>query len=200
MQKPLQIGITGGIGSGKTLVCKIFGKLGVPIYDADSRAKNIMTTDGILVDQIKKEFGSLCYDAKGVLNREYLSALVFAKQDKLKQLNALVHPRVAVDYEQWVEKQVGSKYVLKEAALLFESGSYKMLDKIILVTAPKEIRVKRVLERDSHRTTEDVEKIIHNQLSEKEKEEKANFIIRNNENELIVPQILVLHKRFNSMN
>lgn len=200
MQKPIQIGITGGIGSGKTLVCKIFGTLGVPVYDADSRAKNIMTTDGILVDQIKKEFGSLSYDARGVLNREYLSAAVFSKQDKLKQLNALVHPRVAIDYGQWVEKHAESKYVLKEAALLFESGSYKMLDKIILVRAPKEIRMKRVLERDSHRTKEDVEKIINNQLSEEEKEAKANFIIRNNETELIVPQILDLHKRFNSMN
>ena len=200
MQKPIQIGITGGIGSGKSLVCKIFGVLGVPAYDADSRAKNLMTTDGILIDQIKKEFGSLSYDAKGTLNREFLSATVFAKQDKLKQLNALVHPRVAVDYKQWVEEHAGNKYVLKETALLFESGSYKELDKIILVTAPKEIRIERVLARDNHRTKEDVEKIIQNQISEEEKEAKANFIIRNNESELIVPQVLDLHKRFNSMN
>ncbi len=200
MRKPIQIGITGGIGSGKTLVSKIFGVLGVPVYDADSRAKNIMTTDGILVDQIKKEFGSLSYDARGMLNRAYLSAMVFSKQDRLKQLNALVHPRVAIDYEKWVTEQGASKYVLKEAALLFESGSYKLLDKIILVTAPEEIRMKRVLERDAHRTKADVEKIINNQLSEQEKEAKANFIIRNNETELIVPQILDLHERFNSMN
>lgn len=200
MQKPIQIGITGGIGSGKSLVCKIFGVLGVPAYDADSRAKNLMTTDGILIDQIKKEFGSLSYDVKGGLNREFLSATVFSKQDKLKQLNALVHPRVAVDYKQWVEEHAGNKYVLKEAALLFESGSYKELDKIILVTAPKEIRIERVLARDNHRTKEDVEKIIQNQISEEEKEAKANFIIRNNESELIVPQVVDLHKRFNSMN
>jgi len=200
MQKPIQIGITGGIGSGKSLVCKIFGVLGVPAYDADSRAKNLMTTDGILIDQIKKEFGSLSYDVKGGLNREFLSATVFSKQDKLKQLNALVHPRVAVDYKQWVEEHEGNKYVLKEAALLFESGSYKELDKIILVTAPKEIRIERVLARDNHRTKEDVEKIIRNQISEEEKEAKANFIIRNSESELIVPQIVDLHKRFNSMN
>ncbi|HRG80612.1 MAG TPA: dephospho-CoA kinase [Cyclobacteriaceae bacterium] len=200
MQKPIQIGITGGIGSGKSLVCKIFGVLGVPAYDADSRAKNLMTTDGILIDQIKKEFGSLSYDVKGGLNREFLSATVFSKQDKLKQLNALVHPRVAVDYKQWVEEHAGNKYVLKEAALLFESGSYKELDKIIVVTAPKEIRIERVLARDNHRTKEDVEKIIQNQISEEEKEAKANFIIRNNESELIVPQVVDLHKRFNSMN
>lgn len=200
MRNPIQIGITGGIGSGKTLVSKIFGVLGAPVYDADSRAKNIMTTDGILVEQIKKEFGSLSYDASGMLNREYLSATVFAKQDRLKQLNALVHPRVAIDYEKWVTEQGERNYVLKEAALLFESGSYKMLDKIILVSAPKEIRMKRVLARDSHRTKEDVEKIILNQLSESEKEANANFVIRNNESELIVPQILDLHNRFNSMN
>ncbi|HPW62049.1 MAG TPA: dephospho-CoA kinase [Cyclobacteriaceae bacterium] len=200
MQKPIQIGITGGIGSGKSLVCKIFGVLGVPAYDADSRAKNLMTTDGILIDQIKKEFGSLSYDVKGGLNREFLSATVFSKQDKLKQLNALVHPRIAVDYKQWVEEHEENKYVLKEAALLFESGSYKELDKIIVVTAPKEIRIERVLARDNHRTKEDVEKIIQNQISEEEKEAKANFIIRNNESELIVPQVVDLHKRFNSMN
>lgn len=200
MRKPIQIGITGGIGSGKSLVCKIFAVLGVPAYDADSRAKNLMTTDGILIHQIKKEFGSLSYDEKGVLNREFLSATVFANQDKLKQLNTLVHPRVAVDYEKWVNEYAENKYVLKEAALLFESDSYQMLDKIILVTAPKEIRIERVLARDPHRTKEDVEKIIQNQLSEEEKEAKANFIIRNSESELIVPQILDLHKRFNSMN
>lgn len=200
MRKPIQIGITGGIGSGKSLVCKIFGVLGVPAYDADSRAKNLMTTDGILIHQIKKEFGSLSYDAKGVLNREFLSATVFANQDKLKRLNALVHPRVAVDYEKWVNEHAENKYVLKEAALLFESGSYQMLDEVILVTASKEIRIERVLARDPHRTKEDVEKIIQNQLSEEEKEAKANYIIRNSESELIVPQIVDLHKRFNSMN
>lgn len=198
--RPLQVGITGGIGSGKSLVCKIFGKLGVPAYDADSRAKILMTTDGILVEQIKKEFGSLSYDGTGGLNREFLSATVFTKEDKLKKLNALVHPRVAIDYEQWVGTKAGCNYVLKEAALLFESGSYKMLDTVILVSAPKEVRIGRVLTRDSHRTLADIEKIIQNQLSEEEKEAKANFIIRNNESELIVPQILNLHERFNSMN
>jgi len=199
-EKPLQVGITGGIGSGKSLVCKVFRILGIPAYDADSRAKILMTTDGILVEQIKKEFGSLSYDGEGELNRKFLSRTVFAKEDKLKKLNALVHPRVAVDYEQWVRAQTGCNYVLKEAALLFESGSYQMLDKVILVSAPREVRIKRVLARDTHRTKEDVEQIILNQLSEAEKEAKANFIIRNNESELIVPQILNLHERFNSMN
>lgn len=200
MKLPLQIGITGGIGSGKSLVCKIFKVLGVPTYDADSRAKNLMTTDGILVNQIKKEFGSLSYTSEGVLNREYLSASVFSKPDKLEKLNSFVHPRVAVDFKQWVEKQVGNKYVLKEAALLFESGSYRTLDKVILVTAPEAMRIKRVLARDKHRTQADVENIISNQLSEEQKEMKADYIIRNDESELILPQVLELHERFNSLN
>lgn len=200
METPLQVGITGGIGSGKSLICKIFGVLGVPVYDADYRAKNLMTTDGILIDQIKKEFGSLSYNEKGALNREYLSAAVFSEPARLEKLNSFVHPRVEVDYNQWVSANNRSKYVLKEAALLFEAGSYLKLDQIILVTAPQEIRIARVLVRDVHRTKEDIVKIIQNQMPEAEKELKANFIIRNDESELIVPQVLKLHKWFNSMN
>jgi dephospho-CoA kinase len=200
METPLQVGITGGIGSGKSLICKIFGVLGVPVYDADYRAKNLMTTDGILIDQIKKEFGSLSYNEKGALNREYLSAAVFSEPARLEKLNSFVHPRVEVDYNQWVSANNRSKYVLKEAALLFEAGSYLKLDQIILVTAPQEIRIARVLVRDVHRTKEDIVKIIQNQMPEAEKEPKANFIIRNDESELIVPQVLKLHRWFNSMN
>jgi dephospho-CoA kinase len=200
METPLQVGITGGIGSGKSLICKIFGVLGVPVYDADYRAKNLMTTDGILIDQIKKEFGSLSYNEKGALNREYLSAAVFSEPARLEKLNSFVHPRVEVDYNQWVSANNRSKYVLKEAALLFEAGSYLKLDQIILVTAPQEIRIARVLVRDVHRTKEDIVKILKNQMPEAEKELKANFIIRNDESELIVPQVLKLHKWFNSMN
>lgn len=200
METPLQVGITGGIGSGKSLICKIFGVLGVPVYDADYRAKNLMTTDGILIDQIKKEFGSLSYNEKGALNREYLSATVFSEPARLEKLNSFVHPRVEVDYNQWVSVNNRSKYVLKEAALLFEAGSYLKLDQIILVTASQEIRIARVLVRDAHRTKEDIVKIIKNQMPEAEKELKANFIIRNDESELIVPQVLKLHKWFNSMN
>jgi dephospho-CoA kinase len=200
MKLPLQIGITGGIGSGKSLVCKVFQVLGVPTYDADSRAKNLMTTDGILVNQIKKEFGSLSYNSEGVLDRKFLSASVFGNAEKLTTLNSLVHPRVAEDFKLWVEEHAGHAYVLKEAALLFESGSYLTLDKIILVSAPEAMRIKRVLVRDKHRTEADVENIIRNQLPEEEKEMKADYIIRNNERELVLPQVLELHERFNSMN
>jgi dephospho-CoA kinase len=198
MGKPLQIGITGGIGSGKSLVCKIFNALGAPTYDADSRAKMVMTTDGILVDAIKKEFGILTYDAKGVLNRQYLANNVFNQPDKLKRLNELVHPRVALDYEQWVGSQADVKYVLKEAALLFESGSYQSLDKIIVVTAPETLRVQRVLVRDPHRGIEQTKEIIRNQLAEEEKIKRADYVIANDETTLLIPQVLKLHLQFSA--
>jgi dephospho-CoA kinase len=174
--------------------------LGVPAYDADSRAKILMTTDGILTQQIKKEFGSLSYNAKGELNREFLSAEVFGKMEKLELLNSLVHPRVAIDYSQWVVDHADHSYVIKEAALLFESGSYKALDKTILVTAPAALRIRRVLKRDNHRSKADVERIIQSQLPEAKKETMADYIIRNDETELLVLQILKLHKRFNTIN
>lgn len=170
------------------------------MYDADNQAKKLMTTDGILIGQIKKEFGSLSYDERGMLNREWLADTVFNDPEKLKKLNSLVHPKVAVDYEQWVRKQSGAKYCLKEAALLFEAGSYQMLDKIMVVTAPDEVRIKRVLQRDPHRSKTDVERIINNQIPQDEKIKMADFIIKNDESELVVSQVLKLHKWFNSMN
>lgn len=199
MYQPIQIGITGGIGSGKSLVCRIFHALGVPVYDADSQAKKLMTTDGILIDEIKKEFGSLCYDEKGLLNRELLSKTVFNNPEKLAKLNSLVHPRVAIDYNQWMHEQSGAKYCLKEAALLFEAGSYQLLSKIIVVIAPDELRIKRVLQRDPHRDKITVERIIKNQMPQEEKMMRADFVIKNDETELVVPQVLKLHEWFNSM-
>jgi len=199
MHRPIQIGITGGIGSGKSLICRIFNVLGVPVYDADSRAKKLMTTDGILINQIKKEFGSLCYNDSGVLNRELLSKTVFNNPEKLTLLNSLVHPRVAIDYDQWMLEHSETKYCLKEAALLFEAGSYQVLDKIIVVTAPDELRIKRVLQRDPQRDRTEVEKIIKNQMPQEEKMKKADFVIKNDETELVVPQVLKLHEWLNSM-
>ncbi len=200
MHKPIQIGITGGIGSGKSLVCRIFHMLGVPVYDADSQAKKLMTTDGILIDEIKKEFGSLSYDEGGTLNRALISKAVFDEPEKLTKLNSLVHPRVAEDYNRWISEQSGANYCLKEAALMFESESYRLLDKIIVVTAPDEQRIKRVMQRDPQRSRADVENIIKNQMAQEEKNKRADFVIKNDESELIVPHVLKLHEWFNFMN
>ena len=196
MRKPLQIGITGGIGTGKSLICKIFARLGVPVYDADSHAKALMTTDGILVSQIKKEFGDLSYYPDGTLNRTYLGDHVFRNQEKLEKLNSLVHPRVGIDYARWVEMQVHARYVLKEAALLFESGSYRSLDKIIVVSAPEDLRRQRVLQRDPHRTVDQFKAIVEKQMPEDEKLEQADYIIVNDETVLVIPQVLKLHGMF----
>jgi dephospho-CoA kinase len=196
VQKPIQIGITGGIGAGKSVVCKIFAVLKIPVYDADSRAKAVMTTDGILVEAIRKEFGTLSFKVNGELNREYLSKEVFSDEEKLKKLNALVHPRVALDYKAWLAKQTGVPYVLKEAALLFESGSFKMLDKILVVSAPEEVRMKRVLARDTQRNEKQVKSIMEKQLAEEVKRKQADYIIENDEKHSLIEQCLALHQQF----
>lgn len=193
---PVQVGITGGIGSGKSLVCQIFRLLGVPVYDADSRAKSVMTSDGILISRIKKEFGSLAYHADGSLNNEYLAQTVFGNELRLKTLNDLVHPAVGADYSKWFEQEKVSKYVVKEAALLFETGSYAALDKIIVVYAPEELRIKRVLQRDVHRSRQQLQAIIGNQLSDEVKRNRADFVIVNDETQLVIPQVLQLHELF----
>ena len=196
MHKPLQIGITGGIGSGKSLVTKIFACLGIPVYDADSHAKALMTTDGILIANIQKEFGHLSYNTDGSVNRNYLGETVFNDAEKLKKLNSLVHPRVKEDYLIWVKDNRHHPYVLKEAALLFEAGSNQELNKIIVVHAPEELRIKRVLSRDVHRTEELVKEIIKNQMNADEKLNRADFVLYNDENQLLIPQVLELHQKF----
>ncbi len=198
--KPLQIGITGGIGSGKSIVCKIFSCLGAPVYDADSRAKSIMTTDGILRGQIKKEFGDLAYLSDGSLDRAYLSRVIFENQEKRNLLNQMVHPRVAADTERWLDQNQEASYVVREAALLIESGAYQNVDKVILVTAPEELRIKRVLARDPHRLREEIRKIIATQIPEEEKKKVADVVVYNDETQLLVPQILQLHNQFLKLN
>lgn len=196
MAKPFQIGVTGGIGSGKSLICKILVQLGAPVYDADSHAKSLMTTDGILVSQIKKEFGDLSYHPDGGLNREWLGAHVFSNEAELEKLNRLVHPRVAIDYGNWVKQYPDVPYVVKEAALLYESGSYHLLDKIIVVTAPEMIRQRRVLRRDPHRTAEQFQEIVGKQLPEEEKTKRADYIVINDDVTPVLPQVLKLHELF----
>ncbi|MEQ6118860.1 dephospho-CoA kinase [Reichenbachiella sp. MALMAid0571] len=191
----LQVGVTGGIGSGKSTVCKIFQSLGIPVYDADSRAKKLMQENGQLVHLIKNEFGNDSYLASGEINRDYLAKVAFADPEKVKKLNALVHPVVADDYSKWVSDQTAN-YVVKEAALLIESGSYLQLDKLIAVTAPTQLRIARIKSRDSFRSQQEIEAIIANQLSDEERESKADFIIKNDESELLIAQVLRLDKQF----
>lgn len=191
--KKVSIGITGGIGAGKSTVARVFQLLGIPVYDADSRAKWLMNHQTDLRKQIITIFGSEAYQ-NDVLNRELLARVAFQRPDLLQQLNALVHPAVQQDYGRWNREQTSS-YTLKEAALLFETGSWKWLDGVILVTAPEAVRTQRVLRRDAHRTATDVANIIDKQWPDAEKEALAKWIIRNDETELVIPQVLAIHSQ-----
>lgn len=190
--KSLRVGITGGIGAGKSTVAKVFATLKIPLYDADTRAKWLMNHQPELKEKITAAFGAQAY-RDGQLDRTYLAEIAFKNPEKLNLLNQLVHPAVGIDFEDWAERQT-APYVLKEAALLFESGSYQTLNAIITVTAPEEVRIARVIKRDSHRSREDVANIIARQWPEERKMALSNFLIKNDETELVIPQVLGIHK------
>lgn len=189
----LKIGITGGIGSGKSTVCQIFELLGVPVYYADDRAKFLMQHDPVLQAALKKHFGDKVYQEDGELDRAYLSSLVFGDTEKVALLNSLVHPAVAADSEVWLQGHQHLPYALKEAALLFESGSYRQLDAIISVTAPLELRIERVIKRDSS-TREAVLARIAHQWPQDKKDALADYLIVNDGTHLLIPQILHVHR------
>jgi dephospho-CoA kinase len=195
MSKPYLVGITGGIGSGKSIVTKIFSLLGVPIYDADSRAKWLMENDAELIQSIKEAFSDKAYLENGKLNRPWLASEVFSNPEKTELINSLVHPRVGEDGKQWVAANANHPYLMKEAALMYESGSYKELDFVIAVYAPERIRIRRVLLRDVNRSSEDVKNIIARQMPEEEKKRKAQAVIVNDDQRLVIPQVISLHKQ-----
>ncbi|RFP64860.1 dephospho-CoA kinase [Hymenobacter lapidiphilus] len=190
----LKIGITGGIGSGKSMVGRLFTVLGVPLYDSDSRAKQVMAHNPQLRRELTEAFGAETFDASGRLDRTYLARVAFPDPAQLARLNALVHPHVGRDFADWATARhaEGHAYVLKEAALLYESGAYKQLDRITTVFAPQSLRQQRVLLRDPHRSAQDVLTIIGKQLSEDEKLARADYVIHNDDEHLLIPQVLQL--------
>jgi dephospho-CoA kinase len=194
----LKVGITGNIGSGKTTVSKIFEVLGIPVFYADDAAKNVMVNDPILIDAIKSTFGKASYFDDGTLNRKHIAAIVFNNEAELDKLNAIVHPATFRAFHNWLPKQQGAPYVLKEAALLFESDSFKMCDKTIMVTAPLEMRIKRVMLRDNL-PEEEILKREARQFTEEKKLQLADHSINNNEKELVIPQVLALHQQFENL-
>ena len=170
------IGLTGGIGTGKTLVAECFKSLGIPIYIADEEARKLMTSDNI-IKALSNEFGKEILE-NGILNREKLAQLVFNNPKKLQKLNSIVHPEVKKHFDNWVEKHKNYPFVVKEAAILFESGSYKYCDTIITVTAPLETRLQRVMKRDKT-DRESVLKRIENQWTDEQRIAKSNYVIHN---------------------
>ena len=189
----LRIGITGGMGAGKSTVCEIFSKIGISVYDADSRAKWLMSEDQDLKQQIKSNFGWDSYTRNEDLNRDYLAKVVFNNEDKLKVLNSLVHPVVMKDFEMWSLEHKNEPYSIKEAALLFESNSYKNLHKIIVINSPIETRIERVIKRD-HVKREDVLKRIQNQSTDRQRMEKADWIIYNDGQNSLIEQTIKIHQ------
>ena len=188
----LKIGITGGIGSGKTTVSKIFELLNVPVYYADAASKELYHADKQLMNDVKHHFGNDIF-VNDKLDKAKLSTLVFSNPDKLQLLNSLVHPPTLKHAAQWMEKQNGP-YLIKEAALLFESGSASGLDYIIGVYAPKHLRIKRVMDRDGL-TRDDVLNRIQRQIDEDIKMKLCDFIITNDEQQAVIPQVLQLHEK-----
>ena len=174
----LKVGITGGIGSGKSTITSLFHDLGVPIYNSDERAKWLLSNDVDLMNQIKILFGQESY-SNNKLNRAHIANIVFQDNDMLKQLNAIVHPLVKIDFENWLLLQKKEPLVIKEAAILIESGAYKELDVLIVVLADKKTRIKRVINRDNV-SKEDVEKRMETQISDSERLKFANFSVDNN--------------------
>jgi dephospho-CoA kinase len=189
----LKLGLTGGIGSGKSTVAKIFETLGVPVYYADDAARRLMNEDEELKKNIINTFGPASYK-DGVLNRSHIANLVFNNADKLAKLNSITHPATIRDANEWMANQT-APYVIKEAALLFESGANTQVDKVIGVFAPLETRIARVVKRDQV-TREDVLKRINRQMNEEEKMKKCDFVLINDEKQLLLPQVIELDRKF----
>ncbi len=190
----LKVGITGGIGSGKTTVCKIFEVLGVPVYYADERAREIVNTDKNVINGVKKLFGEDIYLPDGTLNRKRVADIVFNFPELLEQYNAIIHPVVIEDARKWMRKNQQHDYVIKEAALLFEANTYKDLDYIICVTASVPVRIQRIKQRDKS-TEEQILARIRNQMPEEEKIRRSDFVIYNNGDAPLIPQVMKINEK-----
>lgn len=188
------IGLTGGIGSGKTTIANYFATIGVPVYIADDAAKKVMQSENI-VQQIKTTFGDSIFE-KEILNRSKLAEIVFNNADKLAQLNAIVHPAVKRDFESWLQENKNHDYVIYEAAILFESGRYKECDVIITVTAPEEIRIERVVKRDNT-TREQVLSRIKMQWNDEKRISLSNFVINNSNLKIAKEEVVKILKILN---
>ena len=188
----LRIGLTGGIGSGKSTIAKIFEVLGIPCYYADEAAKKLMNQDPELRNQLIHHFGDQAYQG-AELNRAYIASEVFNNKEKLELLNSLVHPATIRDADQWMKRQ-HTPYAIKEAALIFETGSERWLDKVIGVYSPEELRISRTMTRDQVSLEEVIDRM-KNQMDEEKKMKLCDFVIHNDEQHPLIPQVLQLHQR-----
>ena len=189
----LKIGITGGIGSGKTIVCEIFKLLGVPVFQADFVAGKLINSDAVIRSELISRYGNDIYQTDRKVNREKLAGIIFNDDAELEKVNKIIHPVVRNEFMNWVKYQEG-EYVIHEAAILFESGFYKMMDAVILVTAPEEIRIERVIKRNGL-TRENVLSRIAKQWPDSEKRKFATFELINDNKSLLIPQIIEIDNK-----
>ena len=187
--KPKLIGITGGIGAGKSTVSTICKHLGFKVYNSDQRAKEIVSEDAIIKKKLISFFGNNIYK-NGVLNRKFLSDKIFNDKSSLQQINSIIHPAVKKDFNSWVINNSNEKILFKESALLFESGAYKELDKIILIVSDKNLRVSRVLNRDQKRSKKEIESIIDKQIDVVDAIKYADIVIDNNHKKMLLPSVI----------
>jgi dephospho-CoA kinase len=192
--QPILVGITGGIGSGKSTVAKVFQSMGIPVFNSDVIAKDIVNTNEEVVSEIKNLLGDVYVNDK--LNAPKVAEIVFKDKAVLQQLNTIIHPRVQDAFELWVKKNNNERIVMKEAAILVEVGAYKNLDKLVLVISDEQTKVKRVMLRDGV-SEEAVKKKMQNQLSDEEKKPFADYVIQNNDSDMIIPQVLNLLEELN---
>jgi dephospho-CoA kinase len=190
----IKVGLTGGIGSGKSMVCQVFSRLGVPVYHSDSFAKYLTETDGDIRDSLIRIMGDEVFIGTA-LNLPLMSALIFTNRSLLDKVNQIIHPRVAVHFTEWCRQHVNQAYVIQESAILFESRAFLMFDKYITVSAPEELRIKRVLSRKDM-TVEKARLILENQLQESERVIRAHHVIINDDVTPVLPQVLQLHQTF----
>ena len=193
-KSPFLVGITGGVGAGKSLICKILNTLGVPIYSSDCRAKELMNNNEDLKKKIINNFGIESYKNNKIDN-QFLSDKIFENTSYRLKINSLVHPFVKEDFHFWIKKNSNKDYLVKESALIIESESYKELDFLIYVSAERNIRIKRVLQRDQEKNEDDIVKIIKTQMDVKKAINFCDEVIDNNENNLLLPKVLKIHKK-----
>ena len=192
----LRVGLTGGIGSGKTTVARIFEILQVPVFDADKAARNLMNENPSVRADVIKIFGEKSY-SQNTLNRKFISGIVFNDPEKLAALNGIVHPATLQNAQEWFNSQSGI-YAIKEAALLFEAGAEKDVDYVIGVSSPLPLRIQRIQHRDGLSTTE-IEARINRQMNEEEKLKRCDFVLYNDEKQLLLPQVIALHEQLKNL-
>jgi len=189
----IKVGITGGIGSGKSTICTLFSSLGIPVYNSDLRARELMISDFFVVNALKKTFGKEIYLSEGILNKQLLLKLVFESSSARQTINDIVHPAVWRDFDDWTHSYSSiSTYVIQESALLFETGNNAKMDAIITVTCPLNERIERIMHRDNC-TFEDATNKINSQIPEQEKAEKSDFVIESSQNNLVIENVLNIH-------